>query len=327
MRFLVTGATGFIGSHMVEAILKRGWEVVCPVRDPSRLRNLEGMPAQICTLGEIADLVRRVNPFDYVIHLGGATRAEDYAHYTRANVDWTMELLELCVDPRCRRAPARFVLVSSQAAAGPCTEGTRPVVESDAPRPVSLYGKSKLEAEHKAARYMDRLPITIVRPPTVFGPRDRDVLNVFLWAKRGLVTYIAGPDRLVSIVYVQDLVEGILAAAMSERSVGETYFLANPFPVVWREFSMQVAEALGKNPWTIPVPVPVLRVAALGGDLVKRLTGATPLMRSEKLDEMRQLAWVCAAEKASRDLGWEATTPLREAIDKTSRWYLEQGWI
>ncbi len=327
MRFLITGATGFIGSHMVEAILRRGWDVVCPVRDRSRLRNLEGIPARTCTMDEVPDLLCGDDPVDYVIHIGGATRAENYAQYTRANVDWTTQLLELCVASPCPRLPARFVLVSSQAAAGPCPGGAGTVVESDAARPVSLYGKSKLEAEQRAARYMDRLPITIIRPPTVFGPRDRDVFNVFLWANRRVVTYIAGPDRLVSIVYVEDLVDGILTAAMSERAVGETYFLANPVPVVWREFGIQVAEAFGKDPWTIPIPVPLLRMAALGGDLVKRLTGSTPLMRTEKLEEMRQLAWVCAADKAFRDLGWKPKTSLSDAIGHTSRWYLDHGWI
>ncbi len=327
MRFLVTGGTGFIGSHMVEAILRRGWEAVCPVRDLSRLRHLEGIPAKIRHMDQIPDLLCGDDPFDYVIHLGGATRAETYAHYQRANVEWTVRLLELCADSRGRRSPARFVLVSSQAAAGPCVDRARPVVEFDTPSPVSLYGRSKLEAEQKAAEYMDRLPITIVRPPTVFGPRDRDVFNVFLWAGRGVVTYIGGPERLVSIVYVEDMVDGILTAAMSERSVGETYFLANPVPVVWREFGVQVAQALGKKPWTIPVPVAVLRMAAAGGDLVKRVTGNTPLMRTEKFEEMRQLAWVCATEKASRDLGWEPKTSLSDAIDMTARWYLKHGWI
>ncbi len=327
MRFLVTGGTGFIGSHIVEAILKRGWDAICLVRDPYNLRHLSGLPVVACSMDGLSDVVLRGGPLDYVIHLGGVTRARDYEQYRRVNVQWTGELLGLCADGRLGPLPKRFVLVSSQSAAGPSDDSGRPVEETRPPCPVSLYGRSKLEAEETAAAYTERLPITIIRPPTVFGPRDRDVLNVFLWARRGIAAYIAGRARLVSIVYVEDLVQGILHAAMAPQAVGETYFLANREPVVWREFCLLVGEVLEKKVYEVAVPVTALKIAALAGDVVNKLTGSTPLMRTEKLEEMRQMAWVCSGEKAFRELGWEPPTPLREAVARTAAWYIERGWI
>src|SRR4030042_5277898 len=147
MRFLVTGATGFIGSHMADLLLARGWEVVCPVRDTARLRYLAECKAEIIPQALMEDHVRKGPGFDYVIHIAGATRAPDYDTYTQANVDYTRRLLDLFSNSGAGRIPKKFVLISSQAASGPSPDDGSPVCESDAARPVSLYGRSKLEAE------------------------------------------------------------------------------------------------------------------------------------------------------------------------------------
>lgn len=327
MLFFVTGATGFIGSHVVELLLKRGWEVVCPVRKPSSCRNLKGAPARIIPLEETESVLRQIAEPYRVIHIAGATRAFDYSGYYEANVQLTRRLLEAIRSSKSRSSLKRFVLVSSQAASGPSPDGGTYRIESDPPSPVSLYGRSKLEAEQVAATYGKELPLTVVRPPTVFGPRDVDVLGLFKCARLRLAPCVAGPDRLVSIVYVEDLAAGIVSAALSPDAEGEIYFMANPEPVVWREFALRIAQVMGYRAATVAVPLALMRIAACAGDLVSRVRGVPSLLRSEKLQDIAQLAWICSSEKAYRQLNWLPKVPLDEAIRRTALWYRDHGWL
>lgn len=251
---LVTGATGFVGSHLTELLLEQGHEVICAVRDPSRLKHIERLPVKVAAIdalleGDLPELL-----FDYVFHVAGATRAPDYETYSKHNVELTRRLLDFANTPSVRDRLKRFVLVSSQAVAGPAADPREPVTEDDPPRPVSLYAQSKLEAEELTRSYADRIPITIVRPSTVFGPRDIDVLGVFRSAKLRVAAHLPGPDRYVSIVYVKDLTAGILAAARSSEAVGRTYFLANRDPVIWKEFALLTARVMGYRAVALPLP-------------------------------------------------------------------------
>ena len=327
MRVLLTGGTGFIGSHTAELLLSLGWEVVCPVRNVDKLRNLKNANVTAIPLDSLDKTIREGAGFDYAIHMAGATRAPSYEAFLKANVGFTKQILEALSKAPAKETLKRFVLVSSQAAAGPAPDHKTPVPESDPPRPVSLYGRSKLEAERAVMEYADSIPVTIVRPSTVFGPRDRDVLSVFQAARFRLAPCLAGPDRRVSILYVRDLVQGVLAAAMSANSIGKTYFLANPDPVVWKEFSLRVAAVMGYKAVSFPMPLTILKIVGLGGDLIGNITGSTPLYNSEKLKDAKQIAWVCSVEKAAQDLGWRAGTDMDEAIKETFKWYKSNKWI
>jgi nucleoside-diphosphate-sugar epimerase len=327
MTFLVTGGTGFIGSHMVEFLATRGHEVVCPVRDISKLRHLKGLRARIIPFPELETEIIDSNGVDYVIHLAGATRAKDLAAYRSANVERTRDLLTMLSREQCRDRVRKFVLVGSQAAAGPSLDGATPIRESDVPRPVSDYGRSKLEAEQLVLQFQEVLPVSVIRPPTVFGPRDVDVLDVFKLAKYRIAPCLAGPDRYVSIVYVEDLVEAIYTACVSPQACSNVYFISNAEPVIWRRFAVDVARICGYSALSFPVPLFLMKIVAAAGDLRSKLTGSVPLLRSEKLDEMKQTAWICSPEKAFSELGWQPRTPLDKAIEKTATWYAEHGWI
>jgi nucleoside-diphosphate-sugar epimerase len=327
MKAMVTGATGFIGSHLAERLASQGYEVVCPVRDTGALGHLRGTKTTVTRLDDLHDQLSRSDGPDYLFHVAGATRGLDYDAYRAANVELTRQLLNSCAMGHSQGPLKKFVLVSSQAVAGPSPDDGAAITEDRPPVPISLYGRSKQEAEEVAKQFMDRVPVTIVRPPTVFGPRDRDVLGIFGCARFRFVPCLAGPDRLVSIIYVEDLVDGIVAAGLSERAAGQTYFLANPEPVVWRKFVLLVARVLGYRAMALPLPIPLLKLVALVNDIAGKLTGRPRLFRREKLEEARQIAWVCSSEKAYADLGWRARVPISEAIARTGKWYRDQGWI
>jgi nucleoside-diphosphate-sugar epimerase len=326
MRYLITGATGFIGSHLCDLLISQSHEVTGVTRTSTR----PGLPenrADLVSWEDLEDFLRKTGPPDYVIHVAGATRAFDYAGYLSGNVEPTRRLLEMLVRTGFDKGSGRFALISSQAAAGPSRDGVTPVLESDAPSPVSLYGKSKLEAEKVVLSFSHRLPVTIARPPTVFGPRDKDTLGVFRSAKMGVAAYIRGASELVSVVYAPDLVRGIAAAVESDRAIGQIFFLANQEPVRWKDFCRLAGRAVERTCLPLPVPLHVARLLGRFGDLMGRITGTPALLRSDKLEDMKQRGWVCSAEKARRVLGWKATTPLAAALAETARWYKERGWV
>lgn len=327
MKFLVTGGTGFVGSHIVEALIGSGFRVVCPVRDPSAVGHLKNVPVHFIPWTDLEKELPALGPFDYVIHAAAATRALNYGEFHSANVMLTQRLLSNFVGTSLGAKLKRFLFISSQAVAGPSNNRDKPLYEDAQPDPISPYGKTKLEAEQLVRAAAHSIPVTIVRPSTVFGPRDTDVLGVFKSVRWGIVPYISGPDRYVSIIYVEDLSKGILEALFSSKSLGNVYFMTNPKPVMWREFACLVARLTGRRAVNIPLPVPLVFFVARLGDSLSKLVRSPLLLRSDKAFEMTQEAWVCSPEKAFADFGWRAGTPIEEAVVKTAAWYRTHGWL
>lgn len=327
MRCIVTGATGFIGRHLTDFLFAGGHEVICPVREPDRLQHLELTTIKITTFEKLDNEINQGAQIDYVFHVAGATRSLDYEGYYRANVELTKNLLELIVRKVDHEHFKRFVFVSSQAVNGPAADSSSCVTEYDHPNPVSLYGRSKLEAEQIVRDYSRDLPCVIVRPSTVFGPGDKDVLGVFRSCKYHVAPCLPGKNRKVSVVFVDDLVEGIVSAALSERSLGKTYFITNPEPVIWRDFIREIAHVMGVRVMILPIPKIILRTFGIFSDIVGRLSGRPSLFRTEKIHEMDHWYWICSSDLANRDLGWIPKNTLNEALTKTYCWYTKNGWL
>jgi len=327
MKFLITGGTGFVGSHIVEAVIRNGFPVVCPVRDPLATGHLKSVPVHFIPWTDLEQDLQAFGPFDYVIHAAAATRAIDDSDFHSANVILTQRLLSNFVGTSLGEKLRRFLFISSQAVVGPSNNRDQPLHEDALHEPISPYGKTKLEAEHLVRAAGDSIPITVVRPSTVFGPRDTDVLGVFKSVRWGIVPYISGPERYVSIVYVEDLAKGILQALFSSKSVANTYFMANPEPVAWREFACLIARLTGRRAVAVPLPVSLVFFVGWLGDLLSKLAGSPLLLRSDKALEMTQEAWVCSPDKAFSDFGWRAETPIEDAVIKTAAWYRSHGWL
>ncbi len=333
---LVTGASGFIGRHLVRRLIERGARVSCLVRAASPVEELRHTGARLI-VGEATDrdsmdhALAESQP-GVVYHLAGLVRAVRAADFDRVNAGGVA-----CVAAACAGRAERPVLlvVSSLAAAGPGAID-RPRVEGDAPAPVSAYGRSKLAGELAASRLAGDLQITLVRPPIVFGPGDRGVLELFRPVARWGVHVTPGrhPRRL-SLVHVADLVEGLLlAAARGERldprgAPGQgLYSFADAECPTYAELGQALANALGKDRAAIvPLPEPLLRLTGRCGDALGRARQRPGWLNSDKVADALAGSWTCSSAKARAQLGWAPAATLAERLRETAQWYRQAGWL
>ncbi|MBI4859583.1 MAG: NAD-dependent epimerase/dehydratase family protein [Candidatus Riflebacteria bacterium] len=323
---LVTGATGFLGSHLVERLIADGTRVRCLIRETADTRWLDGLDFERCP-GDVTDPAsptEAVRGVSRVYRSAGLVRARSLSEYLRVNRDGTGHLLEACR----AHAPAleRFVLISSQAAAGPAPPD-RPATESDRPGPLTHYGRSKVEAEELVVAAGDRLPVTIVRPPAIYGPRDTEVYQGFRAARFGLCVYIGPADQRVNFVHVADVVRGAVLAGTHPDAVGEIFFVGSEENYPTRRIADTIASSVRRP--LVRVAVPAWTLAAVGtvAELVAGLAGRAPTLNRQKVRELTAPHWCLDVNKARRVLGYRQAVSLESGIDETARWYRERGWL
>lgn len=325
MLVLVTGGHGFIGSHLCERLLAQGHQVRILARPTADLKNLGSAPVEVVRgdLLDPASIEGAVDGAAWVFHLAGALKGFREADLRRGNVEAAANLAGALT--RRGGSLTRLISVSSLAAAGPAPDGETPSTEDQPARPVTWYGRTKLEGE--AVLRASGLPLTIIRPPIVFGPRDRDMFQVFQLARRGWAPILAGGDRFYSMVFVLDLVEALIAAAAHPAAAGETFYASGPEVVTGREMSQLIAAAVGRRSRVLPLPESLAVLAGKLADGAARWRGRPEIFSSQKVIEMRQRAWVCSPAKAQRVIGWQAAHPLPEALAQTAAWYRDHGWL
>ena len=326
MKALVTGSNGFIGSYLTELLLQKKWQVRCLVRKTSDLRWIEPLSVQFIH-GELMDsdtLKAAVAGVDVVFHLGGVTRAKSAADFYRINSDGTQKLLAACAkyNPNLKK----FVFVSSMAAAGPAEFG-KPLLESMRPKPIVAYGKSKAKAEEYVMQYKTQFPVSIVRPPAVYGPRDKDVYQIFRYVNWGFNPQIAGDVHYTSIVHVSDLVQGIVLAGEKNVSGNPLYYIAGDGIFSWDDIINCIAGVLGKHPISIKIPRLLADLGAVVAEDIARISNNPPLLSRDKVVEMKQTYWVCDTTKAKEKLGYSPKYTLEAGIAQTAQWYREHGWL
>jgi nucleoside-diphosphate-sugar epimerase len=303
----ITGANGFIGQNLVRRFGEAGWETRPVIR-----RDFESGSAERSLAGA-----------DVVVHAAGATRAPTPALLRASNVGLTRRVIELS-----RRAHAkRLVFISSQAAAGPAASRDLPVTEDAAPAPHEAYGRSKLEAERLVEAATDLDPV-IVRPSAVYGPGDRDFLNVFRLTRFGVAVHPGNRDHWISILHVDDLATAIIAASSDPKSAGRRYFLANDEPVQWRQLFRDAASCAKRSlAIDFELPMTVVRFAAELGDLTARLTGRASLVTSEKVALSTPRFWICSNERAKQEIGFTPRVALPRGLCDTYEWYRAHRWL
>ena len=323
---LVTGGTGFIGSHLVERLAAQGRPVRCLVRRSSTAGNLpRAIELAHGDLETGAGLAEALHGVDTVIHLAGVTKSQTVADYDRGNAIATANLLRAAgrldeID--------RFVHVSSLAAAGP-SPADRPLAETDEPRPVSHYGRSKLAGEQAVRGSPLAERAVIVRPPVVYGPRDRDVYQMLRTVARGWMAQIGAAPRRFSHIYVGDLVDGLIAAAdyIGASAGGQVFYLANPTPVSWDEFGKVAARLMGREVHTVTIPEKAAYVLGMCAEWWTGFSGKPGILSRDKVREACCTGWVCDPGRARRELGFCTSTSLEEGLRRTLDWYKEAGWL
>jgi nucleoside-diphosphate-sugar epimerase len=322
VKVAVTGGTGFVGSHLVEALRARGDDVRCLMRAPRAAASLTGLGAQVVAgaLDDARALDALCEGADVVYHVAGLIAAPSEEAFARVNREGTA-----AVAGAARRAGAgRVLYVSTLAVTGPTVPG-RPLDESGPPRPVTAYGRSKGAGEDVLRA--DGVPFTIVRPPIVFGPRDRQVLRLFRAARWRVLPVLAGGFQELSMVYAPELAQALIAAATSEKTRGGTYHAAHPEPITQREWARQIAAAMGVTPRLVSIPPTALRGVLRVTGTMARLKGQASLLDANKADELLAPAWTCDSTALLRDAGWRATRPHPDAFAETARWYRNAGWV
>ena len=326
MRAIVTGGGGFIGSHLIAALVARGAEVTCVERAGPRPPWIDRLPVRYVDHGihDRAALTESFRGADVVFHLAGLTEARLPADFYGVNTEGTERVLQAASDHN--GAAPRVMFLSSLAATGPCRNGD-PLSPDSVPFPLSHYGQSKLLAEVVMHAYSDRVPGTIFRLPSVYGPRERGVFKFFQLVRRGVALTVGSWDRQLSMIYVKDLVQGLIAAADSPNGVGRTYCLAHPDPVSWRQFAKAAGAALHRDPVLLSVPPSVGRVIALTAEVIARLRRRPAILNRERLREIVQERWVCDTSRAITEIGFEPQYPITRGVREAVEWYEEAQWF
>jgi nucleoside-diphosphate-sugar epimerase len=323
---LVTGATGFVGSHLVDQLLERGQSVRCLVRKSSNLKYLKHPKIDFAYggLDESTDWNAALADVDIVYHVAGLTFARRSKDYYEVNHRGTEAVLAAAL--KHRGQIRKFVYISSLAAVGPGHDG-RPVDEDTTPAPITPYGRSKLMGEEAARAIGDLLPVTIVRPPAVYGPRDYALYELFKSIARGLAPTIGRRDKLISLVHADDLARGIILAGESEASTGRAYFISSDEVYSLKEMTALLARIFERRVRTIAIPRSLAYFVATAAEAATAISRKPPVINRDKVRDLSQLCWGCSIDRATRELGYSQQIPLEAGFRETIDWYRREGWL
>ncbi len=324
MKVLITGGTGFIGSHLIELFLKKNAEVFALVRNLNNLKWVKGLDIQLLK-GDLFSLPSLPAGIDYVFHAAGLTKASRAADYYTVNHQGTASLFKAL---RTQKVfPKRIIYLSSLAAVGP-SSGSKPVQETTPAHPITPYGRSKLLGETEALKFKDVYPIIILRTGAVFGPRDTDSIRYFKWIKRGILPTLASLPIRLSLCYVKDLVEAFyLCCSQKDLASGEIFNIANPTPHNWDDIGQSAAQAMGIELKKVKIPLPFLYLSALASEMKSNITRSPNIFDRNKFRDMKQKGWIADISKATEKLSFQPRYTLQEAVQETIDWYIENNWL
>lgn len=324
MKAFVTGGTGFIGSHLVDALIESPkWsEVKCLVRHKERWLEGKSFTTVRADLHSIRVLEENLEDIDVIFHLAGVVKAPSQKEFDHANVEATENLLRLAE----KKGIKKLVILSSLAAAGP--SNSRPLTEDAPLKPISRYGKSKKRMENMIRDVAGKdMSVTVLRPPAVYGPREEQIFTLFKMMSKGIAPIVGnGEHPQLSIVYVQDVIQAILKAADQQQPGIHTYFISGEKIANWNQIREIVIKVLGRN--NIPVHIKPEWVKKIAGviETTASFFGTYPVINKEKANEM-VLEWTCSSKRAENELHYKPEYSLEEGISRTLRWYKKHQWL
>ena len=323
MKTLVTGGTGFIGSHFIEFLLSKNIEVIALVRNLNNLKWIKGFDIQFIE-GDLFSIPPLPADIEYVFHAAGLTKTSRTADYYTVNQQGTASFFEALRLQKIH--PKRVIHLSSVAASGPSSEG-RTVQESTPPQPITHYGKSKLLGELEALKFKDFFPLVILRIGAVYGPRDPDLLNYFKFIKWGLLPSLGSKQRQLSLCYVKDVVQAMHLSSQKEVKSGEIFNIADQDPYKWDDIGENAGRRLGKKLRKVNVPFFLVFLAALVFDLTNKIKKSPNIFGWDKFKDMKQNGWIVDTAKATEKLSFRSQYSLERGIQETVDWYLENNWL
>ena len=331
MKILITGASGFIGSFIVEEALRRGFETWAAVRKSSSREWLQDERIHFIelNLSSKEQLVEQLRgkDFDYVVHAAGVTKCLNKQDFHRINTEGTKNLVDALLE--VEMPLKRLVCLSSLSIFGAIKEQQpyEEIKETDTPQPNTEYGKSKLAAEQYLNSVSSRVPSIILRPTGVYGPREKDYFIMAKSIKQHSDFAVGFKRQDITFVYVKDVVQAVFLA-LEKSENGRKYFLSDGQVYQSATFSNLIHEELGR-PWWIRItaPVWVLRIVTFFGEYIGRMTGKVTALNNDKYNILRQRNWRCDIQPAIDELGYHPTYNLEQGVKETIQWYKDNGWL
>lgn len=325
---LITGADGFIGSNLVDYLVSQDIYVKCLVYYNDQINwirnhteNIEIIKGDILDLKSLSTAVQGV---DIVFHLAGIVKSLKKKNFFDINVKGTENLLK--VIQKTNPDLQRFLFMSSQAAAGPSCDGIE-MTEENKCNPVSVYGSSKYEAEKIVLSYSKSIPVTIIRPSTVYGPRDKDLLFVFDIVNRGIMPLLGFKKRFFNFCYIDDLIKATILASLHRKSRGQTYFIHSDQTISLNQFIQSIVYGFQNRVVKLPVPFSFFKIYFLCNEFYADLQGDGKVFTRDKYRELNQTNWLCSINKAKTEIGYESDFVLEDGIRNSIEWYKRQGWL
>jgi nucleoside-diphosphate-sugar epimerase len=328
VKVLVTGATGFVGSHVVDEMLRRGHEVAYVARATSNHRWLENKPVELRegSLYDPESLHRAVHGIDVVVHVAGQISGRNEEDFYRGNVTVTRNVLDAI--RAYRPGLSRYVHVSSASVTGPSANAAEPVTEDSPLKPITAYGRTKLQAEQAVLEVAAEFPCTITRPCVVYGPRDEATLTFFQLVNRGFAPLIGFDEKFVSMIHARDLARGIADAALNPAAIGQTYFITGEEIHTWQQIANIAAAVSGRRRLAnirLPHPLVLAIAGTVGG--FGRFARKPPVIDYDKGRDFVQKFWTSSGAKARKELGFRPEISLNDGILETVNWYKEMKWL
>lgn len=327
MKVLVTGASGFLGSHIAERLANEGHEVRVLVRKSSSREFLQGFPHEEA-IGDVTDpksLPAAVDGIEGVAHAAGLVKARNEGHFTAVNGHGTANLLA-AIEKHASNFQ-RFVYVSSLTAHGPSPDGKPRPVDAE-PKPVSAYGRTKLLGEIAVRESPLASKSVILRMPVIYGPRDPALVTFYQVVRFRLAPLLWGGRNRVSVVYADDAARAVISTLTAEADVaGKVYTPEDGSVYTWRDLLNAIEAYMGHSAVTVPVPRIGYDFGALVAELGAKVVRKPVIFTRDKVREMAQRSWVCSAEALTRDVGWRPQVGIEEGARLTGEWYREYGWI
>lgn len=323
---VVTGANGFVGSHLVDYLLSKNWTVRCIVRKSSNLQWLKNKSVEIfdCGLFDKEGLNKAISGAHYVFHVAGVVKSKTKDGYFKGNVDTTKNLLDVAKENV--KTIKRFVVISSQTVSGPSLDG-KPVDEDTECKPITTYGRSKLAEEKLALEFKEILPITICRAPAVYGERDTEIFIYFNTFSKGVTTTIGFKEKKLSLIHAIDLVEGFYLAAINNDSKGQIYFISSEEYYTWQQINKITSKIMNKKPVVFKVPHFIVFTIAAFAQFFAMFSSKPATLNIEKARDITQRFWICDTSKAIKQLGYKQKISIEEGIKQTVYWYKQNKWL